>query len=176
MFTKSEALLSDLIWRITFYSHISFGAIALMTGSLQFFPRLRNQYLHSHKIVGKIYVVSVFLGGIAGFYIALFASIGTVAQLGFSFLAISWLYTNWQAYQSIKRKKINRHQVFMIRNYALTLAAVTLRLYLGFFTTFLAFPFEQAYPIIAWLCWIPNLIVAETIIGNAKLLPKKSLV
>jgi len=48
----------------------------------------------------------------------------------------------------------------MIRSYSLTFAAVTLRIYLP-----LAFasgiPFEIAYPAIAWLCWVPNAIVAE---------------
>ena len=47
----------------------------------------------------------------------------------------------------------------MIRSYALTLAGVTLRLdvpaaLLG------PFAFSTAYAAIAWLCWVPNLLIA----------------
>lgn len=48
----------------------------------------------------------------------------------------------------------------MIRSYALTLAAVTLRLQLPA-SAMLDIPFETAYPAIAFLCWVPNLILAE---------------
>jgi hypothetical protein len=48
----------------------------------------------------------------------------------------------------------------MIRNFSLTFAAVTLRIYVPL-SIALGIPFEQAYPAIAWLCWVPNLAVAE---------------
>jgi hypothetical protein len=48
----------------------------------------------------------------------------------------------------------------MIRSYALTAAAITLRMYLPL-SFALKIPFEIGYPAIAWLCWVPNLLVAE---------------
>lgn len=48
----------------------------------------------------------------------------------------------------------------MIRSFALTASAITLRIYLGLGTA-LQIPFEDSYPAIAWLCWVPNLIAAE---------------
>ena len=48
----------------------------------------------------------------------------------------------------------------MIRNFALTFAAVALRLYLPPVFIF-GLPFATSYAIIAWLCWVPNLLVAE---------------
>jgi hypothetical protein len=48
----------------------------------------------------------------------------------------------------------------MIRSYALTLAAVTLRLYLPS-SQLAGLPFTVAYPAISWLCWVPNLLIAE---------------
>jgi hypothetical protein len=51
----------------------------------------------------------------------------------------------------------------MVRNFALTFAAVTLRLWLP--TAIIAgAPFELAYPVIAWLCWVPNLLLAELLL------------
>lgn len=51
----------------------------------------------------------------------------------------------------------------MIRRYALTFAAVTLRIYLPL-SQVAGLPFDPAYQTISWFCWVPNLIVAEWII------------
>ena len=48
----------------------------------------------------------------------------------------------------------------MVRSVALTLSAVTLRLYLGGATA-LGADFDAVYPAIAWLCWVPNLVLAQ---------------
>jgi hypothetical protein len=51
----------------------------------------------------------------------------------------------------------------MIRNFSLTFAAVTLRLWGGVFQLF-GLDFETGYIITAWLSWIPNLWFAEWLI------------
>ena len=48
----------------------------------------------------------------------------------------------------------------MIRSFALTLAAVTLRLYLPL-AAILSINFEDAYRAISFLAWVPNLLLAE---------------
>jgi len=48
----------------------------------------------------------------------------------------------------------------MVRSIALTLAAVTLRIYIPLGVV-LGLPVEPSYQVIAWLCWVPNLVVAE---------------
>ena len=48
----------------------------------------------------------------------------------------------------------------MIRSWSLTFAAVTLRIYIPV-SVVLGIRFELAYPAIAWLAWVPNLLVAE---------------
>ena len=52
----------------------------------------------------------------------------------------------------------------MIRNFALSFAAVTLRLYLPPVFIF-QLPFESSYAVIAWICWVPNLLVAQWLIA-----------
>jgi hypothetical protein len=47
-----------------------------------------------------------------------------------------------------------------VRNFSLTLAAVTLRIYMPS-SMIAGVPFEVAYPLVAWLCWAPNLLIAE---------------
>mgnify|MGYP001206114726 CR=1 FL=1 len=62
---------------------------------------------------------------------------------------------------------IDAHKVWMIRNFSLTFGAVTLRLYMGLFSAFYVDP-SEAFQAVAWLAWVPNLIVVEWYL-NSKL-------
>jgi hypothetical protein len=55
----------------------------------------------------------------------------------------------------------------MIRSFALTFAAVTLRLYL-IPPAIAGVDFVTAYQWIAWLCWVPNLAIAEAWIASRR--------
>lgn len=166
--SKSATLLANRFWQLGFYTHIGFGGLALLSGCTQFLPKLRQKRLALHRTLGKIYIGSVLLSGTAGLGIAFAASEGLFAQLGFGALAVLWLYTTMQAYLTIKRKEVTLHQQWMTRSYALCFAAVTLRLWLPLFLGGLGMSFSAAYPIIAWLCWVPNLGLAEWMIRRAK--------
>src|SRR3954470_11037390 len=72
--TKPSELLQSKMYLTVFFSHISFGGLALLTGWSQFSAQLRSRYLNLHRSVGKIYVISVLLSSIAGFTIAFFAT------------------------------------------------------------------------------------------------------
>lgn len=157
-------LVNNLVYLTAFYAHVTGGGVALIVGSFQFFPNLRNKYLFLHRNLGKTYVLACLLGGISGFGIALFASAGIIAQTGFSFLAVFWLYTTFQAYTAIRQKKIQAHKEWMLRSYALTFAAVSLRLQLPSYMGFAGMDFATSYQIVAWSCWVPNLLLMEWII------------
>ena len=165
--SKPTAVLNNSPWRIAFFTHIYLGGISLLVGWSQFSERIRRKRLKLHRLLGKIYVVCVLISAITGFYVALFANGGIVSQLGFSFLAIGWFYTTLKAYTTIKKKDIESHRKWMIRSYAFTLAAVTLRLWLPTLPSLLGISFEEAYIIISWLCWVPNIIIAEIYIRRA---------
>jgi hypothetical protein len=110
--------------------------------------------------MGRIYLVSVLFGGLAGLALATVSQGGVVAHLGFASLAVLWLFTAVRGYLRIRVGDDGNHRRWMIRNYALTFAAVTLRYYLPA-ALVCGVPFAIAYPAISWLCWVPNLIVAE---------------
>jgi uncharacterized membrane protein len=174
--SKPLALINSIVWHTAFYIHISFGGIAMLTGWTQFSQRLRNRYLNVHRTVGKIYIISLLLSGCAGLYIAFFATGGIISATGFGTLALLWLFTIIKAYASIRRLRIKEHQQWMIRNYALTFAAVTLRIYLPLFMgPAFRVDFILAYHIISWLCWVPNIIVAEIIISRLKKTPVSAI-
>jgi len=162
--SKPKAVLNNSIWSTAFYIHITFGGLALLIGWTQFSARLRQRYLNMHRLVGKIYVIAVALSSIAGLYIAFFATGGLVCVLGFGFLAITWLISNVMGYSTIRQGHVLLHQKWMICNYALTFAAVTLRVWLPLLIMFVYHDFVPAYRVVSWLCWVPNLIVALLII------------
>jgi uncharacterized membrane protein len=166
--TKSAELLRNKVWQWAFYQHIFFGGVALLLGWSQFSKRLRNKYLQLHRNLGRIYVATVLLSGFSGLFIAFYATGGIIASAGFIGLALSWITTTAMAFLAVRKRRIDDHQHWMIRSYALCFAAVTLRIWLPLFQFGFAMDFILAYRIIAWLCWVPNLAVAEIIIQNLK--------
>jgi uncharacterized membrane protein len=148
------------------YTHIFAASVAMATGPLQFWSRFRRRRPLVHRWVGRIYLaVGVAVGGVAGFFMALHAYGGLASRLGFVGLSIAWLYTGLRAYLAIRAGDTATHRAWMIRNFALTFAAVMLRLYVpGAIASGIAF--ETAYPVIAWLCWVPNLLAAQWILSR----------
>lgn len=99
-------------------------------------------------------------GGLASLYMSRYAVGGLVATFGFAGLAVAWLCTGTRAYLAARQRDFASHRRWMVRNFALSFAAVTIRLYLGPVFMF-GLPFESSYAVISWLCWVPNLLVAE---------------
>ncbi|MCZ6618021.1 MAG: DUF2306 domain-containing protein [Gammaproteobacteria bacterium] len=78
-------------------------------------------------------------------------------------LAISWLYSGGRAYAAVRAGDITSHRLWMLRNFWLTFAAVTLRIHLGLLQGPLELTFEEAYPVVAW---VPNLMVVERFLAT----------
>lgn len=158
---KTESELNSAIWNWFFYQHISLGAISMLVGWTQFSKKLRSKNINLHRILGKIYVFSVLLSGSAGLYLSFYATGGMIASLGFGSMAVCWLVTTTMAFVTVKQGQIESHQNWMIRSYALCWAAVTLRLWLPMLQGVFELDFLVSYLLVSWLCWVPNLAVAE---------------
>jgi len=141
--------------------HIAGGIGALLAGPWQFSQRLRARALNFHRWLGRFYLLEVLLGSAAGFAMATVSEEGLATHLGFGALAVLWFFTGLQAYRRIRQGDIAAHRAWMTRNSALSLAAVTLRVELPFMLGALHWPFPRSYIIVSWLCWVPNVIVAE---------------
>ncbi len=157
--SKTAELLANEIWSIGFYGHIIFGGVALMTGWSQFSKKIRAKNLKLHRNLGKIYVFAVLISGICAVYIGFFATGGLIPAVGFICLGLIWLYTTLKAYFAIRAKDLQLHQGMMIYSYAACFAAVTLRIWLPLLTIIFG-EFLIAYKIVAWLCWVPNMVFA----------------
>ena len=85
---------------------------------------------------------------------------GASARLGFLALALLWCFTAIQGLRHIRARRHALHRCWMWRNYALTFEAVTLRIWFPVLEM-LGLPLVEAYRTVAWLCWVPNLLLVE---------------
>lgn len=142
------------------FIHVAGSVTALALGALQFAPALRRGASPPHRWVGRVYVLACLVGGTAGLILAPGSSAGPVAATGFGLLAIAWIAVNLLGWRAAIQGRFAEHRRWMIRSWALTLAAVTLRLYLPL-VMIMELPFLPWYRAIAFLAWVPNLIAAE---------------
>jgi hypothetical protein len=156
--------------RIALSLHALGGAIALLAGPLQFRPSFRQSHWNRHRVLGWIYCGAVFLGWCASLWIAPHSQTGWIASAGFLTLGAAWIVTTGRAVKFILQGDPLGHRRWMIRSFALTAAAITLRMYLPLGFVF-HWSFSVAYPAIAWLCWIPNALAVE---GYLRLVPTPS--
>jgi hypothetical protein len=143
------------------------GGIALLIGWLQFSTKLRLRNLSTHIVIGKIYIISVLCSAVASIGLGFFATGGFITSTGFICLGVIWFTTTLLAYLKIKNMQIEQHRRLMIYSYAACFAAVTLRIWLPVLITIFG-DFIVAYSIVAWLCWVPNLVVANLIVRKLK--------
>ncbi len=164
-----QELIRQVLWKIAFYFHISGALLALATGSVQFFPKFRHKHVKIHKIIGKLYALGILVGAPSGLYMALFARGGIFAQIGFVALDLAWIYTTYRGVYSIMVKKnLQEHREWITRSYAVTFAAVTLRLWVPILSLGFGMGEAAILSLTPWLSWIPNLIAAELILRYTK--------
>lgn len=148
---------------VAIWLHVVFGPLALVTGALNFRHAIRRARPALHRRIGELYLLSALMTGVAGGWLAPFADAGPIAQAGFGTLALATFATTAIAYREVRARRFREHRRWMIRSYALILAAVTLRFELPLLAMSLG-AFEPAYRIIGWACWVPNLLLAEWIV------------
>lgn len=163
--SKSEVLLYDWLWNTGFYTHIVLGGVALLSGWSQFSSSIRARHLQLHRNLGKLYVACVLLSSVAGIYIGFFATGGVVAAAGFICLGLVWFSSTLFAYRSVLRKDTDTHEKLMMYSYGACFAAVTLRIWLPILSLLFE-DFNRAYRIVAWLCWVPNILVAHWLVNQ----------
>jgi uncharacterized membrane protein len=150
------------------YSHVLFGALAIVLGPFQFRRNILLRHRALHRNLGRAYVVSALLTGIVGLYMAFYSFGGLNTHLGFGLLGALTTFTTAMAYTRIRARDVSSHREWMIRSFALIFAAVTLRIELPLLIIWNRGDFPPAYAIIAWLCWVPNLIWAEWYVRHSR--------
>jgi hypothetical protein len=153
-------ILANLFARPWLDIHITGAATALLVGPLQFLPWIRRKHRGVHRWLGRVYVVGCLIGGAGGLVVAFGSTAGPIATAGFGSLAVIWIVCNVQGWRMALARRFDVHRAWMIRSFALTFAAVTLRLYVPLIPL-TGFSFVEGYRAVSFLAWIPNLIAAE---------------
>ena len=157
--TPQEALGNPLGVPFLFI-HVAGAVTALLLGSVQFIPALRNGRTPPHRWVGRVYVLGVLIGGVAGLILSTRSFAGPIATAGFGSLAVLWIGFTLLGWRAAVQGRFADHRRWIIRSWALTLAAVTLRIYLPLVQVF-DLDFLPWYRAISFLAWVPNLMLAE---------------
>jgi uncharacterized membrane protein len=145
--------------------HVLCGMLALLIGPFQFVRRLRQRFVRVHRACGAVYLASATGLGVTGLILAPTAYTGLVASAGFTVLALAMLFTTWTALRMVMAGRYGEHRRWMIRSFSLIMAGVMLRVWAPLHGVLASaglvhFSFETAYAGIAWLCWVPNLLIA----------------
>jgi hypothetical protein len=152
-------------WRVAFFVHVFSSLLVLFAGFTQFSKKILRKRPMLHRAMGYIYVTDILLiTGPAGLLMSFYANGGISSRIGFVLLSLLWmLFTAIALYKAIT-KKFAAHRVFMIRSFALTLSAISLRIWKVILAACTTIPPMDRYRVIAWLGWTLNLLVAEWII------------
>ncbi len=143
---------------LTLLVHIGAGVVALVVGAWQLTARGRGRW---HRHLGRLYLGAVALAGTAALLAAPISYGSRANALAFTLMAVAWLLTTALAWYAICQGQVSSHRRWMLRSYAVTLAAVTLRAELGLLIGGFGLSFDQAYAIVPWSSWMGNLLVLE---------------
>lgn len=157
---KGTGLTDTVHYRIAFFTHVYTSLFLVIIGLIQFWnTRFTKGY---HKQLGMAYVVIIlFLSAPSGLIMSFYANGGFWSKLSFIILTILWFVFTYLAYKSAKQKKWEQHKKWIMRSYALTLSAISLRLFKWCIVSFIALPPMDTYKIVAWLGWTVNLFFVE---------------
>ena len=143
-----------------YYSHVLLGGLILMIGLFQLNSKARQKWRTAHRWGGYFYVAGIlFFACPGGMVMSFFIGRGPVVLASFLTQGSLWFYFTYWAYRKIREGKISEHRKWMLRSYALTFAAVTLRVYIFVFSAFFDLSQPLGYAILSWLSWTPNLLV-----------------
>jgi len=151
------------------YVHVFLAAVVLVLSPLQFSVRLRRRARRLHRVIGRVVLVSIAVAGVCGLVLAPFNRAGLVGTAGFGLLAVLWVAFAGAGFRAIRRRDVPAHRRWMVRTFALTYAGVTLRLWMMTIPPVVAalsgvdgqVAWDRTYLVITFLCWVPNLLVAE---------------
>ncbi|HEX7737806.1 MAG TPA: DUF2306 domain-containing protein [Ktedonobacteraceae bacterium] len=162
--------------------HIVLATIAVPVGIVQFLPQIRARRPRVHRLLGRTYIWCVLVSGVAALFVACF-TVGFNKQAAFLTLGILWLLSGWKAWRAIRRGQVEKHRLWIVRNYALTLVAVFARLVVPLLIVFQALQgtllaggfatlLEESLGTGVWLSIVLNLVFADWLVNRSQKIRK----
>ncbi|MFN8395063.1 MAG: DUF2306 domain-containing protein [Bacteroidia bacterium] len=149
-------------FRVGFFLHVFTAIPVVLLGWVQFSTWLQRMHTTWHRRIGKTYVLLVLMGAApGGLALAMGAAGGWAGKICFVMMSLLWFAFTLRAWLRIRKQDIQGHQADMQRSFALSFAAITLRLWMFLIGGVLEWRTPGAYALCAWLCWIPNILLLE---------------
>jgi Predicted membrane protein (DUF2306) len=156
-------------------THISGGIIAIVLGPLQFIPIIRKRYKKWHRLIGKIYLIAVLIGGLAAITLATAKVIMLEHAIAFGTgllgLGIAWLFTSGMAFWAVRKRNFVQHREWMIRSYVVTCGFTSFRIFTDILNNYMHADGNQIGITMAWACWAIPLLITEMILQSRKISP-----
>ena len=151
-----------IYYQYVFFIHVYTSILVLLAGLVQFSHFIRANYPLIHRVAGRWYVGLILLAASpSGLVMGFHANGGLSAQISFTLLAMLWFAFTYKGYTYARQKQWRLHRNFMLRSFALTLSAISLRLFKWILVSTLALPPMDTYVIVAWGGWVVNLLLIE---------------
>jgi uncharacterized membrane protein len=162
-----QAYLHIKVWKAAFYIHVFSSILVLMAGLTQFSDHVLKEQRNLHRIVGRIYAFNIiFINFPAGMIMAVYANGLLPSKIAFIILDTLWCWFTVKAVIAIRKGDIIAHKQYMIRSYALTCSAITLRTWKIILSATLISDPLLLYMVDAWMGFVPNLLFAEWLIRS----------
>ena len=157
--------IDNMMWKAAFYVHVFSAIFALLAGFTQFSPEFLQKYRKLHRIIGRMYVWDILVINFpAAMIMAVYANGYLPSKIAFIILDCLWFWFTYKAVTAARQKRFTEHRQFMIRSYALTFSAITLRAWKLILSNSITIDPVTLYMIDAWMGFVPNLLLAEWII------------
>ncbi len=119
-----EALGRYFPQRFFLISHITAGGGALISGIVQFWPKLRNYSWKLHRAIGYLYLLCILVSSTGAMVLANTTAYAVSWAYAFTLQvwASIWISTTFIAFYTAVKKQIGLHKEWMIRSYIVTVA------------------------------------------------------
>jgi hypothetical protein len=167
VFIEERAVLfAQTIYKSSFYLHIAAGMFCIVTALIQFSSYILRKRKAIHIWSGRVYVYVVLLiGAPTGLYMSFFAKGSYWERALFMFMAVYWFFTTVKGLQTILKRNVLAHKIWMIRSYCMAMTAVTFRIYhIVFYYSGVSHLYN--YEVSLWISVLGNILVAEAFIFN----------
>lgn len=162
-----QEYIGNFVWKASFYLHTFSAVFVLFAGFTQFSSDLLRENRVLHKFLGRLYVFNILVINFpAAMIMAVYANGGVLAKTAFVLLDLLWFYFTYVAFISARNKDFVKHKHYMMRSYALTLSAITLRTWKIILSTLFSIDPDRLYVIDAWMGFVPNLLLAEYMVRS----------
>ncbi|GAB5407178.1 MAG: hypothetical protein Aurels2KO_54090 [Aureliella sp.] len=146
-------------WELLLGVHAVFAGLAILFAVLSLVASWKLWW-GRHRVLGRLYGVSVLISAFAGYPLAFTATGGIVSTLGFVTLNSVWMHTVFMLYRNARAREVIPHRQWAIRSFSVTMANTTLTVTSATLAS-LSVGHTSAYQLAVWLCLPCNLAIAE---------------